>query len=139
MSYLNLPDDVLRNVLDFYNPYKEQFTNDVIKTKTLEMNHLTKMCKDPKARVVHEIYYYYTYDYECNDYYGFMMNDDSIDIDNIIESEVSVADTLFYDEINLCYNLYKTLTDDEKRFYQNYDYTAFEKVILLGGDIKLTQ
>ena len=126
MNFLKfLPNDVLRNIFEMDNTYKLKFTNDIIKTKSIERNHLKKMCNEQKACITFDIYYDSMYDYDYDTYYGFMFNDDVININSLCNPE-----TRYYDDISLNYQLFKEFTDDEKRFYQNYDYTVYGKIML---------
>ena len=123
---LNLPNVLLNDIFDFYNPYKEVFTKKIIKSKLIETKHLKKMCKDKKAQIVHIIYYYNVYDYEYNDYYGFFCY--SNDNNGIVIEDIHRGNFLDVTKYRDTLNTFNNFTIDEKRFYLNYDYSNYEKI-----------
>ena len=122
--FKNLPIEILRDVYAMDDTYKIKFTNDVIKTKIIEEAHLKKMCKDGKAQIVHKLFFIYNYDYEVDTYYGFksLIGDNGIDVENMFD----VFEMTFHLDFIPPYAAFQKFTMDEKRYYQNYDYSNFE-------------
>ena len=124
-NFKNLPNEILNNIFEFYNPYKIIFTNNIIKPKLIEKIHLKNMCFDNKACIVHDLFYIRNYDYELKTYYGFnsLIDDNVIDIENMF----NIYELEIYSNSKYLYKSFQKFTTDKNRFYQSYDYTNYEK------------